>query len=695
MPRGFSAVRTRNIGVVAHVDAGKTTCTERILFYTGLVHRPGEVHTGTTTTDFTDEERRRGITISAASVTTRWEPQAGTAAGVAHEIRIIDTPGHIDFAIEVERSLRVLDGAIVLLDASQGVECQTEAVWRQAERHSVPRVTFVNKMDHVAADFACCLREMHERLGARPVAAQMPIGAGEAFRGVVDLVRMRALSFEGDMGRAVVAGEVPAGLLEEARAARRALVEACADVDDAVLDDWAAGRDPSADAIERALRTGTLSGRLHPVLCGSAYRYKGVQPLLDAVVSLLPSPEDRPGAIGRDPSTGADLRCAPDAGEPLAALAFKAVRDRNGVLTFLRIYSGRLQRGDAVLVPSRGARERVGRLYVVHAAEREEVAEARAGDIVAAFGLRSAKTGDTLCAPERPVVLETIAVPEPVVEVALEPRTSEDRDRLGEALACLLTEDPSLRVRIDEDSGQTILRAMGQLHVEIATSRLSGDGVRVRVGKPEVAYRDTLRTGARVEHRHVKQSGGPGQFACVVLEVEPGAPGSGVAFEDATIGGAVPQAFVPAVEKGVRAACARGIRRGHPIVDVVVRLVNGASHVKDSSAPAFELAAASATREAAAKSGLVLLEPIMAVEVTVPEAQLGEAIGDLISRRGNVHKVTPRAGGAIVDAAVPLASLFGYVSDLRGMTHGRGQAVIRPEAYAPASDAVAARLLRG
>jgi len=651
MPRDIPRTRVRNIGIMAHIDAGKTTCTERVLYYTGLVHTPGDVHEGTATTDFGEEERKRGITINAAAVTVPW---------TGHEIRIIDTPGHVDFGIEVERSLRVLDGAIFVLDASQGVEAQSEAVWHQADRHAVPRITFVNKMDKVGADFGRCLTELRERLGANPVAVQWPIGEESGFTGVVDLVRMQAFGFdEADRGRTIVSRAIPD--VESARAARAAMIEACAEVDDEVLAAFAAGDEPSIEAIERALRKGTIEGRLQVVTCGSAYRYKGVQPLLDAVVAYLPSPAERES-------------------EPLTALAFKTQVDRNGALTFVRVYSGRMRRGDVILAG--GEKRRLGRLFVLHADRREEIEEASAGDIVAILGLENTRTGDTLCAPEHPVVLETIRVPEPVLEVALEPRSSEDRERLGPALARLTSEDPSLQTRIDEESGQTVLRGMGELHIEIAVSRLARDHrLQLRVSDPEVAYRDTFARATMVEYKHDKQNGGAGQFAKITLAIEPGAPGSGIEFADATVGGVVPKAYVPGVEKGVRNACFRGAREGVPLVDLVVRLVDGAHHVKDSSALAFEVAAQFAVVEAARLAGLVTLEPILSVEVSVPEEHVGDALGELLSRRGAIVRTEPRGAIRVVMARVPLAASFGFVSSLRGRTHGRGSVSMKPNGY--------------
>ncbi len=663
--------RIRNIGIMAHVDAGKTTCTERLLFYTGRIHRRGEVHDGTATTDFHPEEIKRGITISAAAVTTSWDVR-----GERYTLRIIDTPGHVDFAIEVERSLRVLDGAVFVLDASAGVECQSESVWHKAERYGVPRLTFVNKMDKVGANFDDCITSMRERLGARPVALQLPLGEEGAFRGVVDLVRLRALVWEND---SLVERDIPSEALECARTMRDALVEAAAEHSDALLGAWSRGESPDELTLVAAIRRGTLAGALHPVVCGSAYKNRGIEPLLDAIALYLPSPDERPAGGSAD--------------EPLAALVFKTVSDARGSLALARIYSGTLKKGDAVLAD--GEHRRVGRLFVVHAADREEITEAHAGDIVAIMGLKGARTGSTVCAPERPVTLESIEVPDPVLEVTLEPRTNEDRDRLGEALARIVSDDPSLRVRVDDETGQTILCAMGQLHVEIVESNLGLAGVFVRLSAPKVAYRDTLARATRVDYKHVKQGGGPGQYARVVLEIEPAPRGSGLAFADATRGGVVPAAFVPGVEKGVRAAATRGLRHGIPLVDLSVRLVDGDTHVKDSSALAFEIAAFAAVREGATKAGLRLLEPIMALEVSAPEASVGDVIGDLASRRGSIRKITPRPATSLVEASVPLANLFGYVGDLRNLTHGRGSVAMKPETYDVVPDREVTRVLGG
>ncbi len=673
--------RIRNIGIMAHVDAGKTTCTEHILLHTGRIHRPGAVHDGTATTDFLPEEAKRGITISAAAVTTSWRVD-----DERFELRIIDTPGHVDFAIEVERSLRVLDGAVFVLDASAGVECQSESVWHQAEQRGVARLTFVNKMDKVGASFAGCLASMRERLGANPVALQLPLGEESAFTGLVDLVGLRAFEWTAD-GIAEVA--IPEALRSDVARARERLVEAAAEHSANVFDAWAQGRAPTSRELLHALRAGTLAGAIHPVVCGAAYKDRGVEPLLDAIVRFLPSPVERPAARGIALDDGAPIALAPT--DPFAALVFKTTSDARGSLALARVYAGTVKKGDAVVIGD--APRRVGRLFVVHADAREEIREAHAGDIVAFMGLEGARTGATLSARTRPVALEAITPPEPVLEVGLEPSTAADRERLGEALAALVVDDPSLRVRVDDETGETILCAMGQLHVEIVESNLRAVGVHVRTTAPKVALRDTFARATRVDYKHAKQGGGPGQYARVVLEVAPGPRGSGIAFHDASRGGVIPQAFVPGVEKGVRAAAQRGARCGIPLVDLEVRLVDGDTHVKDSSVLAFEHAAAAAMREAANQAGLVLLEPLMALEVTVPEASVGDVLGDLASRRGTIRRIVPRATTSIVEASVPLANLFGWVGDLRNLTHGRGTVAMKPEAHSIVPERDVARAL--
>ncbi|MBL8611993.1 MAG: elongation factor G [Myxococcales bacterium] len=691
MPSAIPGTRLRNIGIMAHIDAGKTTCAERILFFTGRIRKMGEVHHGSAALDFDPLEQKKGITINAAATSVGWTPARGPFAGVAHRVQIVDTPGHIDFTIEVERSLRVLDGAVFVLDASQGVECQSETVFRQAERHGVPCIAFVNKVDKVGADLDMCLRDVRERLGVTPVAVHFPLGEGASVRAIVDVLAREIVRFDDDVARAE---PIPAELAEAVEARRRAVVEACAEVDHAVLESFCEGRDVDAATLARALREGTRERKLMVVTCGSALKSVGIQTLLDAVVDYLPSPIDLPPVRGEHPETGAPLDRRASDEEPLAALAFKTVADRGvGFLSYVRVYSGVLEAGASVRVGSTGARERVGRVYLPHADQREEVASAGAGAIVAVTGLRDVRTGETLSSTSSPIVLERITAPEPVVEVAIEPRTADDRDGLGRALGRLLFEDPSLRAFFDAESGQTRLRGMGLLHLEVAVDKLARDHkVAVAMGKPEVAYRETVARPSTAAHRHVKQDGGAGQFACVTLAVSPAPRGSGVAFSDETVGGVVPKDFVSAVEKGVRAAAARGVFAGYPVVDVAVALRDGETHVKDSSAAAFEVAGSLAFQAACRDAGLVLLEPYCALEVTVPQEHGGDVIGDLGGRRGKVERVSPRGNALVLEARAPLGATFDYVAVLRGLTHGRGTAAIRPAAYEIAPPAVAARV---
>ncbi|MFO0737178.1 MAG: elongation factor G [Labilithrix sp.] len=666
MPREIPVTRYRNIGIMAHIDAGKTTVAERILVFTGRVREAGEVHHGNTALDHLPQERTKGITITAAATTVPWTPRSGAHEGVEHRIQLLDTPGHIDFTIEVERSLRVLDGAIFVLDASSGVECQSETVWRQADRYHVPRLAFINKVDKIGADIDMCLADLRERLGARPVLVTLPGENGD----ILDAVRQEAIHYERDDGR--VYRRRPTCVAD----AHARLVEACAELDDEVMQAFCAGKPVSPIALERALRKGTAEGTLLPVLCGSALKNRGIQPLLDAVVAYLPHPDEREE-------------------EPFLALVSKSVNDRNaGLVTVVRIYAGRLATGTEVRVMPRDLRERVGRMFRLHANEREEIVEARAGDIVAFTGLRSARTGDTLCAPKHPVVLERIEAPEPVIEAAIEPRTSEDRDRLGEAIGRMLAEDPSLHVSTHAETGQTILAGMGQLHLEIAIDRLKTEHrVDVVMGKPEVAYRETVAREARAEYRHIKQSGGSGQHAVVTLVVTPGARGSGISFADETVGGVVPKELVPAVEKGIRGAANRGVFAGYPVVDVAVRLVDGAFHSKDSNAAAFEIAGSLAFQEAMRAGGATLLEPMTAIEAVVPPNHTGDVVGDLSSRRGLVKNVTPKGTVVVIDARAPLAAMFDWVSRLRGLTSGRGTAAMKVDGYDVVPDAIARSLL--
>lgn len=660
----------RNIGIIAHVDAGKTTTSERILYYTGESHRMGEVHDGAAHMDFDPEERRRGITINSAATTVHWR-------GV--QVNLIDTPGHIDFNIEVGRALRVLDGAVVVLDGVAGVEPQTETNWRLADRHEVPRIAFVNKLDRTGANFDRVIASMRERLGVQAVPVHLPIGAEGEFRGVVDLVRMRALLWaRDDASQPVQEAAIPSDLLAQAQAARARLLEAVVEQDDEALEAWLRGEEPSVELLQRCIRAGVRQRAFVPVLAGSAFRNRGVEPLLDAVVDWLPAPGEREGT-----ATGLDSA-------PLAALAFKVVSDEHGSMVFVRLYAGRLRRGDSVLNTSTGRMERAARLYEVHADKRIERDELVAGEIAAVVGFKDTLTGQTLSDPRHPVQLESIAVPEPVIHMALEPRTKADQQGLSKALQSMLREDPSLRVRQDEESGQTILSGMGELQLEVAVHKLHDRyGVGVVVGRPQVAYRETIATAAELTHVHKKQSGGPGQFAQLTLRLEPLERGAGVQFESRIVGGAIPREFIPAVEAGVRRAAEAGPASGYPAVDFRAVLLDGAFHERDSSAMVFELAASHALRDAFAKARPHLLEPVMAVEVITPTEYLGDVIGDLHRRRGQVRGHEVRGTATVVDALVPLKEMFGYISALRALSSGRAQYTMQFDGYQVAPPAVA------
>jgi elongation factor G len=697
MPRDIPITRFRNIGIMAHIDAGKTTCAERILYFTGRIHKTGEVHYGNATLDFDPLEQQKGITINAAATHVSWRPAVGPFAGEEHRIQLVDTPGHVDFTIEVERSLRVLDGAVFVLDAGSGVECQSETVFRQAERHGVASIAFVNKVDRVGADFEMCLRELRERLGVVPVAVHFPIGEGTPRVALVDVLRRNVIRFdESTAGRAATLEALPGDLVAQVERARREIIEACAEIDEEVLAIYCERGEVDADLLARALRKGVLARSLLVVTCGSALKNVGVQTLLDAIVTYLPSPSDSPPVKGEHPDTGVEITRHAKDEEPLAALAFKTVADRGaGYLTYVRVYSGVLEAGKAICLGSSGARERVGRLYLPHADQREEVRSAGAGAIVAVTALRDVRTGETLSAVDAPIVLERIRAPEPVIEVAIEPKTTADRDRLAGGLAKLLFEDPSLSAWVDEESGQTRLRGMGQLHLEVAVERLLRDHrVAVSLGRPEVAYRETIGVETVAEYRHVKQSGGPGQYGCVTIRVAPGARGSGITFFDETVGGVIPREYVAAVEKGIRAAAARGVFAGYPVVDVGVALVDGESHVKDSSAAAFEIASSLAFQKACKAAGPLLLEPCCAIEVTVPEEHGGDVIGDLGTRRGAVERLAQRGNSLVVTARAPLGATFDYVARLRGMTRGRGTARMTPDGYDVAPESVVRAILR-
>jgi elongation factor G len=676
IPVSTTLEKYRNIGIMAHIDAGKTTTTERILFYTGVNYKIGEVHDGAATMDYMVQEQERGITITSAATTCHWTPAIGPFASTEFRINIIDTPGHVDFTIEVERSLRVLDGAVAVFDGVSGVEPQSETVWRQADRYRVPRMCFINKMDRAGANFHRSVESIRNRLGANPVPVQIPLGAEENLRGVIDLIKMKAITFVDDaLGSNFSEVEIPEDHLEDARKTRERMIEAAAEVDDSLMERYLEGDASfSPDEIIRALRKGTLSHKLVTVVCGSAFKNKGIQQLLDNVVNMMPSPLDIPPVEGEDPDRPEKkLERHADRNEPFSALAFKIINDPFvGQLTFLRVYSGTLESGTAVLNSTKGKRERVGRLLQMHANKREEIKIVEAGDIAAAVGLRTATTGDTLCEEKHAIILERMVFPEPVISIAIEPKTKNDQTKLGEALQKLATEDPSFRVHTDEETGQTIIRGMGELHLEIIVDRLRREfKVECNVGRPEVAYRESINKAVKAEGRYVKQSGGHGMYGHCWLEIRPGEPGSGYVFENKIIGGVIPKEFIPSIEKGVRDAMGRGVLAGYPIIDVTVALTDGSFHEVDSSGPAFEVAASIGFQDGVKRAGIHLLEPMMAVEVVVPEPNMGDVIGDLNSRRGRINGMNPRGNLQVVTAEVPLAQMFGYSTDLRSKTQGR------------------------
>jgi elongation factor G len=674
MPRQTPIERVRNIGIMAHIDAGKTTTTERILYYTGINYKIGEVHEGTATMDWMAQEQERGITITSAATTCFWRN---------HRINIIDTPGHVDFTIEVERSLRVLDGAVAVFCSVGGVEPQSETVWRQADKYRVPRIAFINKMDRVGADYRRVLVEIGERLGTRPLLLQLPLGEEERFRGVIDLIEQKALVWDQDvLGADYRIEAIPPELEEQARVERERLLETLADHDEEVMEVYLNGGKIEPARIRAAVRAATLRLALVPVVLGAAFRNKGVQPLLDAVVDYLPAPTDVPPVVGKVGDKLEERWPRDDA--PFAALAFKIMTDPYiGTLTFLRVYSGKLQSGDSVLNAGRGRRERIGRLVKMHANKREEIAEVYAGDICA-VGLRDTATGDTLCDPARPIVLEAIDFPNPVIQVAIEPKTKADQERLSEALGKLAREDPSFRVGVDRDTGQTLIAGMGELHLEIIVERLLREfNVDANVGKPQVAYRETIRRVAQAEGRFIRQSGGRGQFGVVNLRVEPLQKGGGFEFVDETKGGAVPRNFIPAVEEGVREAAESGVLVGYPMVDIRAVLFDGKYHEVDSSEIAFKIAGSMAFKEAAEKAAAILLEPVMDVEVVTPQEFMGEVIGDLNARRGKILSLKGRGNAQVIEARVPLASMFGYATRLRSLSQGRATYTMQFAVYEP------------
>jgi len=682
MARTHELADYRNFGIMAHIDAGKTTVTERILFYSGKSHKIGEVHDGAATMDFMEQEQERGITITSAATTTIWNGK---------RCNIIDTPGHVDFTIEVERSLRVLDGAVCVLDSNQGVEPQTETVWRQGDKYAVPRIVFCNKMDKTGASFEQCIKDIKERLGARPVPIQLPIGAEANFKGIIDLVRMKAVVWDNEeLGAKFHDEDIPEDMLAAAEQARADMIEACAELDDQAMEDYLNGKEISNETIKKLLRKAVLNASFFPVLCGSAFKNKGVQPLLDAVVDYLPSPLDRPAIKGIDVKTGGETTRPSSDTEPLALLAFKLMDDQYGVLTFCRIYSGVLGKGTSLLNSTRDKTERVGRMVLMHANNREEIAEAHAGDIVALVGLKDTRTGDTLCDANKPVILEKMEFPDPVIEMKVEPKTKADQEKMAVALYKLAAEDPSFRVSTDSESGETIIKGMGELHLDIKVDILKRTHkVEVAVGAPQVAYREAITRKVTKDYTHKKQTGGTGQFARVILEVEPAEKGAGNSFESKIVGGTVPKEYIPGVEKGLNSVLNSGPVIGFPVVDMKVTLIDGAYHDVDSSAIAFEIATRAAMREAFEQAGAVLLEPMMKVEVTSPEDFVGSVIGDLNSRRGQIVGTSMRGNANIINALVPLANMFGYINNLRSMSQGRASYTMQFDHYSQVPGAVA------
>jgi len=674
MPRPFTLKNTRNIGIMAHIDAGKTTTTERILFYTGRTYKIGEVHEGAATMDWMEQEQERGITITSAATTCTWDQ---------HRINIIDTPGHVDFTVEVERSLRVLDGAIALFDSVAGVEPQSETVWRQADKYTVPRIAYINKMDRTGADFKKGIQTMIDRLGAKPVPIQLPIGIEGDFAGIIDLVTMQAITYADELGSDQLTGEIPENLLAEAQQAREVLLEEASNYDDQLLELILEEAEVPVDVLKRAIRAGTLGIHFTPVLCGSSFKNKGVQPLLDAVIDYLPSPLDVPPVEGVDPKSDEPVIRQADDSEPFAALAFKIMSDPFvGKLTFFRVYSGTLQAGGRVLNVGSGKTERIGRLLMMHSNDREDIEQVYAGDIVAGVGIKQIMTGDTLCSPDQPVKLENIVFPEPVIKVAVEPKTKADQEKMSIALGRLAEEDPTFQVQTNEETGQTEISGMGELHLEVLVDRMRCEfNVEANVGKPQVSYRETVRgTAKKIEGKFIRQTGGSGQYAVVYLDMEP-APGVGFEFVNAVKGGSVPSEFISAVEKGCSEAMDNGVKAGYPMVDIRVRLVDGKYHDTDSSEIAFKVAGSMAFKEAARRAKPVLLEPIFKVEVVTPEEFMGDVIGDLSRRRGNVEGMEPRGNAQIVNAFAPLSEMFGYSTDLRSATQGRATYTMQFERY--------------
>lgn len=688
MARQYPLERYRNIGIIAHIDAGKTTTTERILFYTGKTYRIGSVDEGTTVTDWMVQERERGITIVSAAVSAEWK---------GYQINVIDTPGHIDFTAEVQRSLRVLDGGVVVFDAVQGVEPQSETVWRQADRYGVPRICFANKMDRIGASYERTIESIRERLGANPIAMQLPIGSEASFTGVVDLLTMQAIYWEDEAGREPRYGEVPENLLEAAKEARGKMVEQIAELDDTLLEKYLEGEELQIDEMKAALRRGVIGSMITPVFCGSSLRNKGVQVVLDAVIDYLPSPDDIPPVNGTNPNTDEEVQRLASDDEPMSALVFKIVTDPYvGRLSYFRVYSGKITSGATYYNSSKGKRERIGRLLRMYADRREDIQEVNAGDIAAVLGLKESFTGDTLCDPQSPIELEAISFPEPVISVAIEPKTTADQDKMAEALRKLAEEDPTFRVQTDENTGQTVISGMGELHLDVLVDRMLREfRVQANVGRPRVAYRETIsRPVNSYSYKYAKQTGGRGQYGHVVFNLEPVERGNGVTFENKIFGGSIPREYIPAVEKGVKEASESGVLAGYPVTDVRVTLTDGSYHEVDSSEMAFKMAAIFAFKEACQKGGPVLLEPIMRVEAVMPEEYLGEVLGQLNSRRATILGMEPRPGNAqAIRAQVPMAEMFGYATELRSGTQGRGVFTMEFDHYAPVSESVTQKVL--
>jgi elongation factor G len=689
MSRQHNIADYRNFGIMAHIDAGKTTTTERILYYTGKSHKIGEVHDGAATMDWMEQEQERGITITSAATTAYWNGK---------RLNIIDTPGHVDFTIEVERSLRVLDGAVAVLDGNQGVEPQTETVWRQADRYDVPRIVFVNKMDKIGADFDMCLATIRDRLGVKAVPIQLPIGSEASLKGLVDLVRMKAVVWDNDgLGANYHDEEIPADMKAKAEEARHYMIENSVELDDEAMEAYLGGEEPSEEVLKRCLRKAVLTGAFYPILCGSAFKNKGVQPLLDAVVDYLPSPVDIPPTVGIDFKTEEPIVRKASDEEPLSVLAFKIMDDPFvGSLTFCRIYSGKLETGMGLLNSTRDKRERVGRMLLMHSNNREDIKEAFAGDIVALAGLKDTRTGDTLCDPlKSPVILEKMNFPAPVIEIAIEPKSKADQEKLGVALGKMVAEDPSFTVFTDQESGQTIMKGMGELHLDIKVDILKRTyKVDANIGAPQVAYRESLGKSADIDYTHKKQTGGTGQFARIKVLFEPGEPGSGFVFESKIVGGAVPKEFIPGVQKGLESVKDNGLLAGFPLIDFKATLYDGGFHDVDSSVLAFEIAARAAFKELRDKGAPKLLEPVMKVEVLTPDDYMGDVIGDLNSRRGQIQGSETRGNAQVVTAMVPLANMFGYVSNLRGMSQGRAQFTMQYDHYDPVPQHVADEVIK-